>query len=216
MEVLKACTNDCLTGYLYMLNNIPLFPLNTVLFPEGVLPLRIFEARYLDMVSEAMRNQSEFGICLITEGNEAGEPAECREIGTFANIVDWDQGEDGLLNITVKGGKRFRIKEKRVRDNRLIEGDLEIIDDAGNEEVPVEYQLLSDLLHQIANKFDLKHLLDKDKYQDANWVGCRLAEVLPFELDDKQELLEMHDPLKRLASIQSMLHELGPEEDIKR
>lgn len=194
-----------------MLNNIPLFPLNTVLFPGGVLPLRIFEARYMDMVSEAMRNQSEFGICLITEGNEAGEPAQCHEIGTFANIVDWDQGEDGLLNITVKGGKRFRIKDRRVRDNRLVEGDVEIIDDAGNEEVPVEYQLLSDLLHQIADKFELKYLFDQEKYQDANWVGCRLAELLPFELDDKQKLLEMHDPLLRLSRIQSMLHDLKPD-----
>lgn len=196
-----------------MMNNIPLFPLNTVLFPEGVLPLRIFEPRYLDMISEAMRNQSEFGVCLISRGHEAGEPADCHEIGTFANIVDWDQGEDGLLNITVKGGKRFRIKDKRVRENRLIEGDLEIIDDADAEEVPVEYQLLSDLLRQIADKFDLKHLNREDKYQDANWVGCRLAELLPFELNDKQELLEMHDPLRRLGRIQSMLHELGPADN---
>lgn len=196
-----------------MLNNIPLFPLNTVLFPEGVLPLRIFEARYLDLVSETMRNQSEFGVCLITEGKEAGEPAECHEIGTFAYIVDWDKGEDGLLNITVKGGKRFRIKDKRIRGNMLIEGDVEIIDDAISEEVPVEYQLLSDLLMQLAEKFELKHLYNKGKYRDANWVGCRLAELLPFDLDDKQMLLEMNDPIERLAEIQSKLHELRSESD---
>lgn len=188
------------------MNSIPLFPLNTVLFPEGQLPLRIFETRYLDLVSESLRTQSAFGICLISKGHEVGVPAECHEIGTFAHIVDWGKGDDGLLGITVQGGKRFRILHTRIRKNRLMEGDVEIIDDNEDEELPVEYQLLSDLLRQIADKFKLAHLSEHAKYLDANWVGCRLAELLPFELDEKQMLLELDDPLQRLQQIQTMLH----------
>jgi Lon protease-like protein len=194
------------------LNSIPLFPLNTVLFPEGKLPLRIFETRYLDLVSESLRTQSAFGICLITKGHEVGAPAKCHEIGTFAHIVDWEKGEDGLLGITVQGGQRFRILHTRIRKNRLMEGDVEIIDDNEDEELPVEYQLLSDLLRQIADKFKLAHLSEHAKYLDANWVGCRLAELLPFELDDKQLLLEIDDPLNRLEQIQSMLQAITPEQ----
>ena len=195
-----------------MLKNISLFPLNTVLFPDGILPLRIFEARYLDMVSETLRNESPFGISLISNGNEVGSPAECCRIGTFANIIDWEKGEDGILGITVQGGKRFRIIDKRVRKNKLLEGDVEIMDDTDDEELPVEYQLLSDLLRQIADKFELPHLSDKEKYLDAGWVGCRLAELLPFELDDKQLLLEIDNPLNRLEQIQSMLQTITPEQ----
>jgi len=195
-----------------MLKNIPLFPLNTVLFPDGILPLRIFEARYLDMVSESLRNESPFGICLITKGKEAGSPAECYRIGTFAHIIDWEKGDDGILGITVQGGKRFRIIDKRERKNKLLEGDIEIMEDNDNEELPVEYQLLSDLLRQIADKFELPHLSDKEKYLDAGWVGCRLAELLPFELDAKQLLLEIDNPLNRLEQIQSLLQEITPEQ----
>jgi Lon protease-like protein len=188
------------------MNSVPLFPLNTVLFPEGLLPLRIFETRYLDMISESLRNQSAFGVCLIAKGSEVGEPAECHEIGTFAHIIDWSKGSDGLLGITVQGGKRFRVLNTRVRKNNLMEGDVEIIDDNDKEELPVEYQVLSDLLRQIADKFRLVYLSDHTKYLDANWVGCRLAELLPFDLDEKQMLLELDDPVQRLERIQTMLH----------
>ncbi|HEY5703241.1 MAG TPA: LON peptidase substrate-binding domain-containing protein [Gammaproteobacteria bacterium] len=195
-----------------MLKHIPLFPLNTVLFPEGVLPLRIFESRYLDMVSECLRSDGCFGVCLITSGNEAGTPAECHDIGTFAHIVDWDQGEDGILGVTAKGGKRFRVVEKRLRPNKLLEGDVEIIDENDDEELPVEFQLLSDLLRQIVEKFELTHLSGEEKYLDASWVSCRLAELLPLELEEKQDLLETDDPVQRLAQIQSLLQVLNPEQ----
>jgi Lon protease-like protein len=195
-----------------MLKHIPLFPLNTVLFPEGILPLRIFESRYLDMVSECLRSDGCFGVCLITSGNEEGTPAECHDIGTFAHIVDWDQGEDGILGVTAKGGKRFRVVEKRLRQNKLLEGDVEIIDENDDEELPVEFQLLSDLLRQIVEKFELTHLSGEEKYLDASWVSCRLAELLPLELEEKQDLLETDDPVQRLAQIQSLLQVLNPEQ----
>ena len=195
-----------------MLNTVSLFPLNTVLFPEGLLPLRIFEARYLDMVSESLRSRSAFGICLISKGNEVGTPAECHEVGTLAHIVDWEQGNDGLLSITVEGGKRFRVRDRRIRKNKLLEGDIELIDDNEDEELPVEFQLLSDLLRQMADKFKLPQLSGQEKYLDAHWVGCRLAELLSFPLIEKQKMLETDDPLERLQQIQSLLHTISVDQ----
>lgn len=191
---------------------IPLFPLNTVLFPEGVLQLRIFEPRYLDMVTEVMRSDSPFGVCLISRGQEVGEPAHCHDIGTLARIRDWDQSDSGLLRITVQGGNRFHIRARRVRPNQLLEGEVELLDENGDEELPVEYQLISDLLRQIGDRFKLPHLAAEEKYLDAGWVGCRLAEVLPLALPDKQQLLETDDPVQRLRQLQRMLQLLGADQ----
>ena len=195
------------------MNTIPLFPLKTVLFPQGILQLRIFEPRYLDMVSEAIRTDAGFGICLITSGNEVGAPAECHDIGTLAHIHDWGMSDQGLLRITVIGSNRFRILQKRIRNNLLLEGDVELIDENDDEELPVEYQLISDLLRRIGDRFKLSHLSEQDKYLDAGWVGCRLAEVLPFELNDKQNLLETDNPVERLQQIQRMLQLLSADQN---
>jgi hypothetical protein len=194
------------------MNTIPLFPLNTVLFPQGELQLRIFEPRYLDMVREALRNKTPFGICLISRGSEVGTPAECHNIGTLARILDWGKSDNGLLSVTVKGESRFRIMERRILKNLLLEGDVELIDDIDDEELPVEYQLISDLLRRIGDRFKLSHLSEHEKYLDAGWVGCRLAEVLPFELNEKQNLLETDDPVQRLQRIQQMLHFLSADQ----
>jgi len=173
---------------------IPLFPLNTVLFPGGQLPLKIFEARYLDMISECLRTGQQFGVCLISSGKEVGGSAECYEIGTLAKIIDWDKRDDGLLEIVVEGQQRFRLLEKRERPNQLAEGDVQLIDDEDDcEELPVEYQLLSDLLRQIAEKFELSYQREHEKYDNAVWVGYRLSEVLPLESEERQELLEIDD-----------------------
>jgi len=192
--------------------SIPLFPLHTVLFPDGILPLRIFEPRYLDMVSACLRTESGFGVCLISKGNEAGNPAECHEIGTLAKIVDWEKGEDGLLRIMAHGEQRIRVLQKRVRQNQLLEGDVEVLDDAEDQELPVEFQLLSDLLRQIATKFELPFLSEHEKFMRAVWVGCRLAELLPIELIDKQILLEMDDPMRRLEQIQIALQTISTDQ----
>ncbi len=191
------------------MNTIPIFPLNTVLFPEGILPLRIFEARYIDMVSESMRAQTPFGICLITQGNEVGVPAEFHPVGTLAHIIDWEQHEDGLLGITVQGGRRFQVINRRIRKNNLQEGDIELIDEYDDEELPVEFQLLADLLQQIADRFRLSHLTEKERYLDANWVSCRLAELLPLDMSDKQILLEKDDPIDRLQVLQVLLQDVS-------
>ena len=193
---------------------IPLFPLNTVLFPGGQLPLKIFEARYMDMVSECMRTGKQFGICLISSGKEVGGSAECYEIGTLAKIIDWDKRDDGLLEIVVEGVQRFRLLEKRERSNQLAEGDVQLIDDNDDdEELPVQYQLLSDLLRQIAEKFELSYQREHEKYDNAVWVGYRLSEVLPLESEERQELLEIDDVINRLQHIQDAIEDVTAEEE---
>ncbi len=192
---------------------IPLFPLNTVLFPGGRLPLKIFEARYIDMVSECMRTGRQFGVCLISSGEEVGGPAECYKIGTLAKIIDWDKRDDGLLEIIVEGEQRFRLLEKRERLNQLAEGDVQLIDDEDEcEELPVEYQLLSDLLRQIAEKLELSYQKEHEQYDNAVWVGYRLSEVLPLESEERQELLEIDDVMNRLQHIRDTIEDVATEE----
>src|SRR3569623_49234 len=110
--------------------HLPLFPLNSVLFPGGVLPLRIFEPRYMEMVSVCMKEQSGFGVSLILSGKEVGEAATTYEVGTLVNIIDWDQRDDGLLGITVQGQQRFRIHATNVRSSQLVMAEVELLDEA--------------------------------------------------------------------------------------
>ena len=193
------------------MTTIPLFPLNTVLFPEGLLPLRIFEPRYVDMVSECFRSGSGFGVCLIREGKETGQAAECYDIGTLAHIIDWDQGDDGLLGITSQGEERFRILAKRIQPNQLLVGDIELIDECDDEVLPVEFQLMSDLLRSIVEKFELPYRSEHENFMDACWVGYRLAELLPIEPKDKQMLLEIDNPVQRLEKLQSALEHVNTD-----
>lgn len=194
------------------MTTIPLFPLNTVLFPDGILPLRIFEPRYLDMVSECMRTDSGFGVCLISEGTETGEVAICHDVGTVAKIIDWDKRDDGLLGITAQGTERFRILSRHVRPNQLLEGDVDFIDSDYSKEIPVEFQLMSDLLRKIVEKFELPYLSEHEKFMNASWVGCRLSELLPIETDVRQLLLEMNDPVLRLEKLQEALENVNTDE----
>ena len=104
---------------------VPLFPLRTVLFPGGPLPLRIFEQRYLDMISSCLKRDEPFGVVLIRSGSEVGS-AEVYDSGTLARITDWYQGSDGLLGITATGTDRFRIRSSSRQPDGLLIGDVEI------------------------------------------------------------------------------------------
>jgi len=184
---------------------VPLFPLNTVLFPGGVLPLRIFEPRYLDMVKRCMRNASEFGVVLLREGREAGAWASPYEIGTLAQVVDFDQLPDKLLGITTRGTRRFRTLERRIEDDGLHIGRIELKAADPRSALPDEFvhyaKLLEQALPQMGDFF--KHL--DPQYGDAAWVSGRLAEVLPIPLQEKQRLLEMDDPIERLAVLRPLI-----------
>lgn len=189
-----------------MLTALPLFPLNAVLFPGGPLSLRIFEQRYLDLVRDCTRNGSGFGVCLILAGREAGEPAVPAAIGTVARITDFYTLPDGLLGIGAEGGERFQVANTRVRDNGLVHGEVRLWPDEPVLEVPAEHGLLATILERLLEQVGGRHArVDRARLDDASWVGFRLAELLPLEPSEKQHLLQMTDPLRRLAQLQHYL-----------
>lgn len=184
---------------------IPIFPLHSVLFPGGPLALRIFEARYLDMVSRCLRDESGFGVVLIREGKEVGEAADVFDIGTLGQISYWEQRKDGLLGITVTGEQRFRILQSEVQDNQLRIAEVELLPNTGFMPLPDEYHHMVTLLNKILDELGHPYITLTRQYDDAGWVGARLAELLPLELEHKQRLLQMDDPLQRLERISELL-----------
>ncbi|MHB8679585.1 MAG: LON peptidase substrate-binding domain-containing protein [Rudaea sp.] len=186
--------------------DIPLFPLNTALFPGGVLELRVFERRYLDLVRDCARNGAGFGVCLILQGQEAGDPAVPAAVGTLAHIVDFYTTDNGLLGIRADGGARFRIARTRVRDNGLVHGDAHFWPDEPAVPVPPEFALLATILERLLERTGGVHArVERERYDDASWVGFRLGEALPLENRERQHLLQMVDPLARL---QQLMHYL--------
>ena len=111
-----------------MTAEIPLFPLRTVLFPGGPQPLRVFEPRYLDMLSRCMKTDSRFGVILIQEGQETG-PADLWEVGTAARVVDWYMGSDSVLGITTLGTRRFRLRSRSIQPDGLNTGVVQMWED---------------------------------------------------------------------------------------
>jgi Lon protease-like protein len=186
---------------------IPLFPLNTVVFPEGELPLRLFEPRYIDMISECLRENTGFGICLIEEGDEAGTAAQFFPMGTYVKIIDWDSGEDGLLEIVVKGEQRFKVDSFEIQKDNLCVGEISYLDE-DDELIPDAYQNFPTLLKEIGNRYELPFLTESERFNEAKWVSDRLAELLPFDLSSKQALLEMDNALNRFDFMQSLLEKI--------
>jgi uncharacterized protein len=184
---------------------IPLFPLNTVLFPGGVLPLKIFEQRYLDMAAVCMKEGRAFGICLIASGEEAGGVAEPHPVGTLARITDWEMEQLGILQVTTRGEQRFRILDKTVGPNNLLQAEVEIINDDGPLPFPIEHQRLLPLLRRIAGDMGTTRIPEPHRYDDAEWVGFRITEILPVQNLAKQKLLELEDPISRLEILEKFL-----------
>ncbi len=185
--------------------DVPLFPLRTVLFPGGPLPLRIFESRYIDMISHCMKNDLPFGVLLIKEGREDGL-ASTYEIGTLATITDWYQGSDGLLGVTAAGVERFRLLSVRQQPDGLNIGTIEVIPPEPNLALPEEYASLKKILESVLD--DLGRLYEslERRFDDAVWVTYRLIEILPIELEEKQRFLESSDTLGRLKLIDNLMN----------
>ena len=175
---------------------LPVLPLNSVLYPDGLLPLRVFEPRYLDLVAQCLRDDDCFVVSLITTGSETGE-AEFHPVGTTAKIVDWDQGPDGILHVQCVGERRVRIKDHEVRRNGLCVADVEVLPVPEPVPVPIRHHRLSDMIAEHLSEIAV-YTRDAIRPNDANWLADRLCEILPLGLTDRQALLELDDPLVRL------------------
>jgi Lon protease-like protein len=180
-----------------------------VLFPGGVLPLRVFEARYMDMTRDCLKHDRPFGVCLIREGAEVGEPAVPEAIGCLAAITDWDMQQQGILGIKARGGQRFRIVGRRTSDQGLISAEVEPIAAEPSLPVPKEYSACARLVQMIVADQGKAIFAEPHAFDDAAWVGYRLADVLPVPLLAKQKLLELTDSLQRLAILQRFLEQRG-------
>lgn len=188
---------------------IPLFPLQAVLFPGGRLPLRVFEARYMDMTRDCLREQQPFGVCLIKQGREVGEIAVPEDIGCLAHIAECDMQQLGVLNVRVSGGLRFRIQETHATENGLLRGTVTPIAAEPETAIPQPLLRCANLLRLIAADTEKVQFDEPHRYEDAAWVGHRLTEILPVPLIAKQKLLELNDPVVRLEILHRFLEQRG-------
>lgn len=187
---------------------IPLFPLHAVLFPGGALPLRIFEPRYLDMISKCMKDDTGFGICLIREGSEIGKAADIYETGTLSDIAYFNQQPDGLLGITARGQQRFKVISRQVQSNQLTIAEVELLENETPCALPGEFTKSANVLRDLLNQLGYPFIKMEQKYDDASWVSSRLAELLPIRLEQKQYFLQLDDPIQRLERLTALLEDL--------
>jgi Lon protease-like protein len=193
--------------------DLPLFPLNAVLFPGGLLPLRIFEQRYVEMATACLKDARPFGVCLITHGNEVATttsgPPTFSTVGTKATLSTWDMPQLGILHVTAVGGERFQVRSHRVEAGGLVVAEAT--------KIPVEPALplterflpLAKLLELIATRTGPQQFPETHAYDDASWVGYRLAELLPLPLSIKQGMLEINDAEMRLSLLHKFLQQQG-------
>lgn len=186
-------------------SRLALFPLHTVLFPGGPLPLRIFETRYTDMVRRCMREQQPFGVVLIQEGDEAGPVATTATIGCSARIADFYTLKDGLLGISCVGERKFYVESVRREPDGLHVGEVVWLTPEPEVALPGEYAQFGDTVRRAMEELAEHYQHVEKKFDDAAWIGARLAELLPIALQDKQALLELADPVERLDALLSLV-----------
>ena len=187
---------------------IALFPLGTVLFPGGLLPLRIFEQRYMEMVSACLRGNEPFGVCLIREGKEVGAPAVPHAIGCLARIAQWDMQQLGMLNIVARGERRFRILERSVQRDGLARARIELLAEETDAAVSEDAAVCVRLLRTIVEEGAGARIEEPHRFESASWVSARLAEILPLPHALKQKLLETDEGDRRLDELCDFLGEL--------
>jgi uncharacterized protein len=186
---------------------LPIFPLGTVLFPGAILPLRIFEVRYMDMAKACLRDGTPFGVCLIREGSEVGAPAVPEPIGCIARIAECDVEELGILKVKAAGLERFRIVSREVNRQGLIVGKVEPL--ASEAPVTGGAGLVesAEFLRKVIAAIGADRFNEPFDFDDASWVGFRLAEILPLRIDVKQKLLELTDATLRLAILHKFMRQ---------
>jgi Lon protease-like protein len=197
---------------------LPLFPLNTVLFPGGVLPLRVFEARYVDMVRQCMKEDAPFGVVRILSGQEVGVAAEPDAVGCLARIVQWDMQDLGVLLLQTEGGARFRIRQTRILADQRLEARVDMIADDPAVPVSAAHVDCARALKVVIDDVDRKGHEDRGsefvspfthppRFDDAAWVANRWCEILPIPLDARQKLLELEGADKRLTIVHQFLQQ---------
>ena len=187
------------------MDDIALFPLNTVLFPGGLLPLRIFESRYVDMVGGCMRQDAMFGVVLIVDGNDTSAVVNIAEVGTAARIVDFQTQPDGLLGLLCRGERRFRVQQRRQQADGLNRATIEWMQDAPLTPLDPQFQPLVSVLRKVMARLESIGRFIEPNYEDASWVSHRLAEFLPLEAPWQQRLLEIDDPNVRLGMLAPLI-----------
>lgn len=191
---------------------IPLFPLRSVLFPGGRLPLQIFEQRYIDLVRHCMKTDTGFGVCLISQGSETAAPGarqQVERVGMYARIVDWDQLPSGLLGITVEGQHKFLVQDCWARDDKLLMASVQFAqeDYVGQPALPLteEHQALVDLLKDLAAHPMIESLDLAIDFDDRRQLAWRLSELLPVPMRQKQQLLALDDTEERIREIENLV-----------
>lgn len=192
---------------------IPLFPLNAVLFPGGRLPLRVFEQRYVAMTKACLRDAAPFGVCLLREGREVAAPGDAAPsfapVGTLATIAAWDMPQLGILHLSTRGGARFRIEGSARDASGLVVADVTVLPAEARVGLTAAQQPLRQLLELVATRVDADHFPAERDFDDASFVGYRLAELLPLPLPIKQSMLEINDAGVRLSVLQKFLLDQG-------
>ena len=202
------------------LSSLPLFPLNSVLFPDGVLALRVFEVRYLDMVRKCHHAGAPFGVVALTQGHEvrqAGAPDErFHDIGTLAMIEKIDNPQPGLITLLCRASQRFRITQRSHLPHGLWVADVSHIDQDLVVPVPEDLRKTANALAQVLHTLqqrdpDLLNAIRPTTAQlnDCGWVANRWCELLPVPLDLKQQLMELDNPLVRLELVGDVLEKTG-------
>ena len=192
--------------------NMPIFPLRTVLFPGGILPLRIFEPRYVDMIRWCMREQATFGVVLLRQGSEVNTPAnaagndrELFKIGTEAEIIDFNQADNGLLGIVAQGRRKFSIVDTNEKKDGLLLASVQYLPEEAVGELTDEHETLVAVLKDLLQHPLIQQLNPEVDLQQARSVSYRLADLLPLEPEIKQALLQMNWPKERLSELRRLV-----------
>jgi Lon protease-like protein len=202
------------------LQSLPLFPLGTVLFPGGVLPLRVFEVRYLDMIAKCRKAGAPFGVVSLTQGSEVRQPGSTEafsSVGTLATISEYEAPRPGLMMIRATGAQRFRITSRDQLKHGLWIANVERLPDDVNVAIPADLQNAATALKQLIHSLELKSGGDPAqmplqapwRLDDCGWVANRWCELLPLPVALKQRLMELDNPLVRLELVSDVLAKTG-------
>jgi len=198
---------------------MPLFPLGTTLYPDGVIDLKIFEVRYLDMIKSCVKDKAPFGIVTLDQGAEVRTPTEkisFARVGTLANITHFDAVQPSLFVIQCSGSQRFTIRGCERRKNGLWVADVEVMEDDPFIPIPKELQVAADTLKKVIDSMKMQgvsedqmpftqpHVLD-----DCGWVANRWCELLPLSAGQKEHLLGLSNPRLRLDLVFDFLEDMG-------